>query len=62
MTDKDDANGRLEFNLGVAGSTAKVFITNISVKKIREEDLVVKNFQSFSSFKSSADEKSPLLT
>lgn len=39
MTDKDDANGRLEFNLGVAGSTAKVFITNISVKKIREEDL-----------------------
>lgn len=39
MTDKDDANGRLEFNLGVAGSTAKVSITNISVKKIREEDL-----------------------
>ena len=39
MTDKDDANGRLEFNLGVAGSTAKVSITNVSVKKIREEDL-----------------------
>lgn len=39
MTDKDDANGRLEFNLGNAGSTAGVKISNVVVKKISERDL-----------------------
>ncbi len=32
MTDYDDANGRMEFNLGAAGSTASVKISNVSVK------------------------------
>ena len=31
MTDKDDANGRLEYNLGAAGSKAAVHISNVSV-------------------------------
>lgn len=39
MTDKDDANGRLEFNLGKAGSVADVKISNVSVKKISERNL-----------------------
>ena len=39
MTDKDDANGRLEFNLGKAGSTATVRISNVSVKKVSERNL-----------------------
>ncbi len=34
MTSYDDTNGRLEFNLGLAGSTAEVKISNVSVKKI----------------------------
>lgn len=36
MTDKDDANGCLEYNLGVAGSTAGVHISNVSIVKISE--------------------------
>ena len=39
MTQEDDANGRLEFNLGKAGSTADVFITNVTLKKTGETDL-----------------------
>lgn len=39
MTDKNDANGRLEFNLGKAGSTAGVKISNVSIKKISERNL-----------------------
>lgn len=33
MTDFDDANGRLEFNLGAAGSTDGVTISNVSVSR-----------------------------
>lgn len=36
MTDKDDANGRLEYNLGAAGSKAAVHISNVSIVKISE--------------------------
>ena len=36
MTNDDDANGRLEFNLGAAGSKASVKIGNVSLKKISE--------------------------
>lgn len=36
MTDKDDANGRLEYNLGNAGSKAAVHISNVSLVKIAE--------------------------
>lgn len=36
MTDKDDANGRLEYNLGAAGSTASVHISNVSIIKLSE--------------------------
>lgn len=32
MTDNDDANGRMEFNLGAAGSTAGVKVSNVSLK------------------------------
>ena len=31
MTDYDDANGRMEFNLGASGSTAGVRISNVSI-------------------------------
>lgn len=31
MTDYDDANGRMEFNLGASGSTAGVTISNVSI-------------------------------
>ena len=37
MTDSDDANGRLEFNMGAAGSTAGIRISNVSLKKIRRD-------------------------
>ena len=33
MTDDDDPNGRLEFNLGAAGSTAGVTLRNVRVVK-----------------------------
>ncbi|MCI9080605.1 MAG: family 16 glycosylhydrolase, partial [Lachnospiraceae bacterium] len=36
MTDKDDANGRLEYNLGAAGSKAGVHISNVSLIKVSE--------------------------
>lgn len=35
MTDKDDPNGRLEFNLGNRGSIATVHITNVRVEEIK---------------------------
>jgi hypothetical protein len=34
MNQNDDANGRLEFNMGNAGSTANIHITNVTLKKI----------------------------
>ncbi|MBQ5334946.1 MAG: family 16 glycosylhydrolase [Oscillospiraceae bacterium] len=34
MNDKNDPNGRLEFNLGHKGSTATVYITNVRVEEI----------------------------
>ncbi len=34
MKDKDDPNGRLEFNLGHRGSTATVYITNVRVEEV----------------------------
>ena len=34
MKDKDDNNGRLEFNLGHRGSTATVYISNVRVEEI----------------------------
>lgn len=36
MEDKDDANGRLEYNMGAAGSTASIHISNVSITKISE--------------------------
>ena len=38
MTSDSDANGRLEFNMGKAGSTADIYIDNVSVKKIKDAD------------------------
>lgn len=38
MTQEDDANGRLEFNLGNANSTADVYITNVTLKKTAQAD------------------------
>lgn len=37
MADSDDANGRLEFNLGAMGSAAGVKISNVSIIKISDE-------------------------
>lgn len=39
MTDNDDANGRLDFNLGAAGSVAGIWIGNVSIVKTGEADL-----------------------
>lgn len=39
MTDDDDPNGRLEFNLGAAGSTAGVTLRNVRVVKTGQTDL-----------------------
>ena len=39
MTDSDDANGRLEFNMGAAGSTAGIRISNVSLKKIKDIEI-----------------------
>ncbi|XBX03676.1 carbohydrate binding domain-containing protein [Enterocloster clostridioformis] len=36
MTDSNDANGRLEFNMGVAGATSGIRISNVSLKKTDE--------------------------
>lgn len=66
MTDKDDANGRLEYNLGAAGSTAGVHISNVSIVKISEstgEELEEKtvladgNYVYNGSFQEGADRK-----
>jgi hypothetical protein len=35
MTERDDPNGRLEFNLGHRGSTATVYISNVRVEEIK---------------------------
>ena len=35
MKDKDDNNGRLEFNMGKYGETATVYITNVRVEEIK---------------------------
>jgi hypothetical protein len=34
MTEKDDNNGRLEFNMGKYGDTATIHITNVRVEEI----------------------------
>ncbi|MDE7201615.1 MAG: carbohydrate binding domain-containing protein [Lachnospiraceae bacterium] len=39
MADDDDANGRLEYNMGADGSTAGIHISNVSVVKTSEEEL-----------------------
>lgn len=39
MTGSDDANGRLEFNLGNASSTAKVYLSNIRIEKTGYEEI-----------------------
>ena len=39
MTDSDDANGRLEFNMGAAGSTAGIRISNVTLKKTGEIEI-----------------------
>ena len=36
MRDKDDNNGRLEFNMGNKGSTATIYIKNVRVEEIDE--------------------------
>lgn len=38
MGDASDANGRLEYNMGAKGSTADIYISNVSVKKTEEAD------------------------
>ena len=40
MTSDDDANGRLEFNMGAYGSTAGIHISNIKVEKTAYEPIV----------------------
>lgn len=39
MTDNDDANGRLEFNMGAAGSTTGIRISNVTLKKTGEIEI-----------------------
>ena len=34
MTEKDDNNGRLEFNMGKTGSTAEIYIKNIRIEVV----------------------------
>ena len=34
MTEKDDNNGRLEFNMGNKGSTAEIYIKNVRIEKV----------------------------
>lgn len=40
MTKDDDANGRLEFNMGAAGSTAGIHISNVKVEKTAYEPII----------------------
>lgn len=35
MTEKDDNNGRLEFNMGNKGSTATIHIKNVRVEEVQ---------------------------
>ena len=35
MTEKDDNNGRLEFNMGNKGSTAEIYIKNVRIEKVQ---------------------------
>lgn len=39
MTNDDDANGRLEYNLGNKGSTATVYIKNVRIEKIGQTEI-----------------------
>lgn len=39
MKDNNDANGRLEFNMGASGSTAGIHISNVNLKKVREIEI-----------------------
>lgn len=39
MTGDNDANGRLEFNLGNNGSTESVWISNVTLKKVSETEI-----------------------
>ena len=39
MTSSDDANGRMEFNLGNTSSTAKVYLSNIRIEKTGYEEI-----------------------
>ena len=36
MNDASDGNGRLEFNMGAAGSTGTIYLTNVSVRKLSD--------------------------
>lgn len=36
MNDASDGNGRLEFNMGAAGSTGTIYLTNVFVKKLSD--------------------------
>ncbi len=38
MESDSDANGRLEFNMGAAGSTADIYISNVWIKKTKSPD------------------------
>ena len=38
MGESSDANGRLEYNMGAKGSTADIYISDVSVKKIKDAD------------------------
>ena len=40
MTSDDDANGRLEFNMGAYGSKAGIHISNVKVEKIAYEPII----------------------
>lgn len=42
MTDNDDANGRIDFNMGAAGSVAGIRIGNVSIVKTGEAELTSK--------------------
>lgn len=39
MTNDDDANGRLEYNLGNQGSTATVYIKNVRIEKVGQTEI-----------------------
>ena len=38
MTEDNDANGRLEYNMGAAGSAADIEIRNVAVKMTKDAD------------------------